>query len=1106
MPLTIHRAERADVLAGGLAQLLAQPPEDPFEHDLVVVAANGVERWLAQTISHRLGTADGREDGICAGIDFVRPAYLISDLTDRQRDDPWAPGRLAWTVLDVVDEAIDEEWLQIVARHVGRGMDPADEALRRSRRYSTARRTASLLHGYAVQRPWMVQEWDAGNDTDGLGRVLPQAHLWQAEVWRRASQRLAGWPSPDRRLQAAAAGLRDGSLDPDLPQRLSFVGHTRMPAAELDVVAALGERRAVHLWLPHPSRVRWEAPTSSADKGSSAGGRVERAAVEVPETGNAFVTASARDVTELQHALLALPIEPVVEHLPSPGRPDTLLGQLQRDLADDVDGGAGRELDADDASVQVHACHGPARQVDVLREVVVGLLADDPTLEPRDVLVMCPDVETYAPLIEAAFGLDDVEGIDHPGHQLRVRLADRAAGTVNPVAEVLRKVVAIAAGRRTSVTEVRDLLGLAPVRRRFGFSDDDLEQIDEWTVATAVRWGLSAEARGAWGLDGLEQNTWRAGLDRLLTGVAVAPEDQDGPRPGGVLPVDDLASTGVDLVGRLSEAVARLGHVLEAAARPASRADWLARLTHAVRALTDTTYRDAWQTDQVLRGLADLAAPDHDGSQLTVVEIGALLDELFAARPTRANFRTGSLTVCTMVPMRSVPHRVVCLLGLDGDSFPRTPTPLGDDVLARHPLVGERDAAAEDRQLFLDAVLSATEHLVITYTGASEHTGREVPPATPVGEFLDQLERTAPGARDHVLVHHPLQAFDPRSFVVGGIVPGRAFSFDRAGFAGARALGRPTERPQPLLAEGLPVVRDDVVTLDELRSFVTHPVREFFRTRLDVTLVRDAEAIDDAIPLTLDALEQWEVKGRVLESVLAGADGFAAEADVRRLGLLPPGQLGDDVLEDLRQDLVTLVTLAQGFRDEPATSRDLDVVLPDGRRVVGTVTDLHPRHGLRVTPSKVQGARLTTTWVDVLALAAAGHPVPFRLVGRVGRGFRYGPGVGVLSPPSPSEAIELLAELLDLRALGLAEPLPLPIRTSQALADGLRTNKPQVALKAAEREWVSDRFKGFMKEDDDPYHVLAFGPEASLRVLQDRGMDQHALRLWTPLLDRWELQ
>lgn len=1119
MALIVHRAERADVLAEGLAGLLAEPPEDPFEPDVVVVAAEGVQRWLAQTLSHRLGAAPGREDGICAGVEFVRPRHFIAELTEKDLEDPWSPGRLVWTVLDVLDASLHEPWLWVVAQHLGIDRDdlsPAETALRRDRRYSTARRTASLLHDYALQRPWMVQAWTTGDDTDGNGHQLAPECRWQAELWRRVTDRLSGHPSPNLRLAATAAGLTDGSLDPNLPARLSFVGHTRMPAAELDLLSALAGRREVHLWLPHPSRARWEAVAAAQVEAPALRGSSYLVAPQGPggqeaaPEGNTLLTTCARDITELEIGLLSLPTEVGVEHLPPPDRPDTLLGWLQTDLTVDwpSDPNHQRALRTDDRSIQIHACHGPARQVDVLRETILGLLQDDPTLEPRDVLVMCPDVETFAPLIQAAFGLDDVAGIDHPGHQLRVRLADRAISAVNPVAQALHRIVTMATGGRVTATDVRDLLSLAPVRHRFELSDDDLEQIGVWISDTSIRWGLDGDGRSSWGLGGLEQNTWNAGLDRLVLGVTAEPGlPGTGNRLGGVLGIDDLGSTVVDLVGRFSQAIARLRSFLNAAA-PQTVDNWTELLADTVLSMTSTPPHESWQTDQVLRDLARLIGDEPTSVELTIGEVEAMLGDLFSPRPTRTNFRTGSLTVCTMVPMRSVPHRVVCLLGLDSQAFPRTPTPLGDDILARDRLVGERDATGEDRQLFLDAILAATENLVITYTGASEHTGRQLPPATPVGELLDQLDRTVPGGdvRTRVVIRHPLQAFDARAFTPGALVPERPFSFDPAGLAGAKATLRQPASASPFLGSPLPEHRADVITLEEFRTFLAHPVRSFVRGTLDVTLRREDDPADDDIPLSLDALERWQVSSRLLEAVLAGASGHDAEADERRRGLLPPGLLAEEILSGSRELVQRLYALAAPLISEPAATIDLDLTLPDGRRIVGSVPDVHPRHGLRVSPSRIGAKPLAAAWLDTLMLAASpsGLARPFHLVGRARRGGAA--AVQTIAPPLQADALSLLSDLAGLYALGRRAPLPLPLKTSFTLAENLRRTNLDVATKMAANDWTGNRDRGIDGEDVDPYHVLVFGAGVSYQELRrlhvdQLTIDQLAPRLWNPILD-----
>ena len=264
-----------------------------------------------------------------------------------------------------------------------------------------------------------------------------------------------------------------------------------------------------------------------------------------------------------------------------------------------------------------------------------------------------------------------------------------------------------------------------------------------------------------------------------------------------------------------------------------------------------------------------------------------MLQSRLAGRPTRANFRTGTLTVCTMVPMRSVPHRVVCLVGLDDGVFPRAAVVDGDDVLGRRPLTGERDARSEDRQLLLDALLAAREHVVITYTGANEHSGARRPPAVPLGEILDAADRTtAAPVRDQVLTRHPLQSYDARNFEVATPAPTCrvARRRARAARAGARSASTPPPWPVPE-PPGAPGARPrrcsstrsrrrpaEDVSLADLQAFFQHPVRAFLRGRLEVSTPFEPDELADAIPVTLDDLEVWEVGDHLLREVLAGQD------------------------------------------------------------------------------------------------------------------------------------------------------------------------------------------------------------------------------------------
>ena len=317
----------------------------------------------------------------------------------------------------------------------------------------------------------------------------------------------------------------------------------------------------------------------------------------------------------------------------------------------------------------------------------------------------------------------------------------------------------------------------------------------------------------------------------MLLGVTMTEDEQR--LFGGVLPLDDVDSGAIDLAGRFAELIDRLQSALDALTGPQPIDVWAAAIGQAADALAVTTPWDTWQRTELQRLLDDVVkeATTEGGvnpTSLALPEIRALLADRLAGRPTRANFRTGHLTICTLVPMRSVPHRVVCLLGLDDGVFPRKSPRDGDDLMLDDPHVGDRDPRTEDRQMLLDALMAATDQLIVTYTGNDERTNAPRPPAVPVGELLDVLERTASvesgSVADQVVTRHPLQPFDPRNFAVRELGRDGPWSFDRVTLAGARALAGGRSEPLPFLSEPLPADPRQVVEVDQLVRFVQHPV------------------------------------------------------------------------------------------------------------------------------------------------------------------------------------------------------------------------------------------------------------------------------------------
>ncbi|WP_344246962.1 exodeoxyribonuclease V subunit gamma [Isoptericola hypogeus] len=1137
--LHVHRSERADALVLPLADVLAQAPDDPFTPDVVAVPTRGIERWLAQRLSHHLGTAAG--DGVCANVDFGSPARLVAAAVTavtgvEPEDDPWRRSRLVWPVLETIDACLDEAWAAPVARYVG----GPDDAVRRSRRLALAQRVAQLFAAYAQQRPAMLTAWSGGDRRDGpahdgAGAPVPDDLGWQPALWRRVRDRVDA-PGPAEVLADAVAALGADPSAVDLPARLSVFGPTRLPADQLAVLRALAVHRDVHLWLPHPSPALWDAVAALAPGRAGAGRRRDDLP---PVARHPLLASTARDSVELQLRLTGGPEagaapdvvpEVVTTHHPAPAPPATLLGALQSALrADDPDAPA-RVVDPADRSVQVHACHGRARQVDVLREVLTGLFAADPTLEPRDVIVMCPDVEAFAPLVTATFGAapDGVTQV-HPGQRLRVSLADRGPGVVNPVLGVLATLLRLADGRVTA-SEVLDLAAAAPVRRRFRLSDDDLDRWRSWAVEVGVRWGEDGSRRERFGIDArVRQGTWDAALDRVLLGVAMAEEDSRFVGPA--LPLDDVGSTDVDVAGRFAELVARLTGLLADLDGARPLAHWLDALDRAVTLLTDPAPDDAWQTVQARRVLGDVRAAGtdgggadggHAGTALRLEDVRALLADRLAGRPTRAGFRTGALTVCSLEPMRAVPHRVVVLLGMDDGAFPRAATPDGDDLLARGACLGERDGRSEDRQIFLDALTAAREHLVVLHTGADERTGAARPPAVPVAELLDALDRAgvAPdGApvRAQVVVRHPLQVVGERNFVRGALGTPGPFSFDAAAFAGALA-GR-AERAEPGLLVPAPLAiagpPGDAVDLDDLVALLEHPVRWFLRTTLDVRIAQDEDEVDDRLPLTMAPLAAWGAGDRILAALLAGTDPDRAFQAEWRRGQAPPRRLGFTALRDVVERVQPVrATAEQATSVGDARAVDVTAVLPSGAQVTGTVPGVHGGRVVRAEYSRLAPKHRLRAWVQALALAASSAPPADQhwhavTVGRApGRGAKA--AWSLLNAPSAADAARLLDDLVALRRAAARAPLPLPPEAAHAYAvsRGGGTGDPAQAMSEARYTWNG----GF--EKSDPHHLLCWGEAASLDALAGVPDDDDlrtfpdeptrlgalARRVWDPLL------
>ncbi len=1027
--MIVHTSNRIEDLVALLADLVAtpacEPSLGPLAPETIAVQGRGMERWLSMELSNRLG--------VWANPSFPFPRRLIECAFDAVLGPAagragFEPESLTWVIADLLPRLLERREFAELQRFLAGDADG-------TRRIQLASRVAETLDHYVSYRPEMISAWEAGQ-----ARGEWQATLWREIVSRTNGQHLAS------RAQAflASIGQADGPL-PDFPARVSLFGITTLPPLWVEVLAALGRRVELHLFLLRCARDPLAEPSRANPLWTSLG--------SVGREFQQVLSLYGASVDSLQGAACDT---------------GSLLEVLQRAVLEG-NGGPGKViLREHDRSIQVHACHGPMREVEVLHDQLTALFEADPSLEPRDVIVMTPDVEAYAPFVEAVFDASLGEG-ERP--RIAYRLADRRLRSTCDVVDAFWRVLDALAGRFTASTLV-DLLLVDRIRNRFQIETADLDVLLEWIPDAGIRWGVDAHHRHEVGQPALDQNTWREGLDRMLLALAM-PADETS-LFAGTLPAKGVDLGDSDLLGRFAEFCEALFDLREKLIAPRCLDAWSQDLGQVLDRMIDQCDDGAQQQAWLRGALTDLAQRAREAGfdeSVALASVRHQLDRHLEPAGESLGFLDGGVTICALVPMRSIPFRVVALLGMNDEAFPRSRQPFGFDHVAASPRPGDRTSRDDDRTLFLEALMSAREHLLITYVGRSVRDGSERAPSAVVDELLDEIARLAGvDARERLVVLHPLHSFSPRYF--DGSEPALVSysGSDREGAEALRAFKGSLGRPWVTRPLALDAADERLVELHDLARFFEHPVRAFLQRRLGLYLRDQVPELEDREPMELDTLERWKLGDSLLRRELSGMNAGQARDLLRAAGRLPPGALGD--LEGRRagrrveQVAAGVRALTEGER-LPAVPVDLRL---GDFRLVGEIDDLWPDGRVAFQFSQLPHRRELGFWIRHLALAIAAPAIPVRSFFVAPSG---GQGVAIRILGSVPDASDRLHDLLALYEQGHAAPLPLLPRTSRTQADVcMKFGWQREPVSAARRGWQQDG--AVPAERTDPYLLQAF--------------------------------
>ncbi len=1058
MPLKIYTGNRMENLVTALAGVLATPLASPFTPELIVVQSKGMQRWLAMELAKKLG--------IWANCKYPFPNKMVwqlfcSTLKEMPDISSFSPEVMTWKIMARLPGFLHRAEFAPLRHYLTVDSDGL-------KLFQLAGKIADTFDQYTLFRPEMILGWEEGRGGE-----------WQEILWRDLAKN-ATEQHRARLKKDFATLLAQGSPEKEkLPERITVFGISYLPQYHLDIFAAMAEYMEINLFLLSPCREYWGDIVSAREKA-----RQRPVAADYLLEGNPLLASLGKLARDFSNMVINSESIAVDESdLYADCGEGSLLTSIQSDIlnlrgAEGLEGK--RSISAADRSVQIHSCHSPLREIEVLHDNLLALLETANELAPRDIVVMTPDIEAYAPYISMVFGSSQ----DTAG-KIPYSIADRSLASEGLVAGLLLKLLAVP-GSRLTATSVFDILEALPVRGRFGLDGSELEAVRGWIEATRIRWGADEEHRAGFGLPAYRENSWGAGLERLLLGYAMP--EEGGRLYHGILPFDEMEGSMTAALGKFAEFVQKIVSLKDDLAGSRPLVEW----RDALRAtLSDFIAQDdelAFELAAVTAVVDSLESLSTKAGFSEKVELGLIRSWLLARLAEEEKglgFLTGGVTFCAMLPMRSIPFRVVALVGMNDNSFPRQSRPPGFDLIARNPRAGDRSLRDEDRYLFLEALLSARDYLYISYVGQSIKDNSHIPPSVLVSEFIDTIDRgfTAAGApvEDRLVSRHRLQAFSRSYFDNSSPL----FSYSRENCAAQLEAGGVRRKPAMFMARPLPEPPQEMrdVSLPQLLRFFTNPARYLLENRLQLRLEEVSTPLSEREPFAVEGLDAYSLSQELLEIRLAGESAADYLAIAKCRGLLPPARHGEAVFARASAEVAALAARIEADCAGQTQLEPLHFAQTFGEfKLSGRVDNIRPGRKIAYRCATLKAKDEIRTWLEHLVLnacAPAGYPRESLLIMKDAT-VTYAP---------VDNAPQLLEAFLDRYWQGMTMPLRFFPATSLEFA------ATDANFDKARRKYESG-FK-YTGEGEDPFVRLCFGREDDPLSGDFAAI---ALELLTPLL------
>ena len=956
--LVIHTGNRLELLVQQLAHEISTPLSSVFEPEYIITQSPGMARWVAMELA--------KSQRVSANLDFPFPNAFLNLLCEKlslnapMPEDPFDPTNMTFTIMNRLPTCLSRpgyEWLR----------NYFNDDQRQVKLLQLSQRIAHLFDQYLVFRPDIIDSWDKGKKGQGDS-------AWQSDLWREIALGKEHLHRVSLHADLIARLMNETAVSNILPERVSVFGISYLPVFHLHILSTLSRLIPVNWYFLSPCRQYWGEVVS--DRAIS---RIREKYVHETDSqtdlhldkGNpllASMGALGRDFL----SMIAASGCDLQEHYVTPDR-DNLLGSIQADILDMLDAAdtldnnsaegfalPARITDTDD-SIEIHACHGAMREIEVLHDHLLDMFQHVPDLKPRDILVMTPDIDTYAPFIQAVF-----EKHGNSNKMIPFSLADRSTLQQSRVIEGFFAFLDIV-DRRMEADKIISLLDYPAIRRRFDINEQDITVIERWIKDLNIRWGIDGDDRRDMGLPSFTENTWKSGFDRLLLGYAMV--GQNRKLFAGLLPYDDMEGEQGRILGNFMAYFAWILKTLQKLKTPKTLQDWSAGMQRIIDGLFFENKSSEKELRTLNRLIGKLVAvqkmTDYDDTLVLDVIVSHLKGEVERA-PYGSGFLTGKVTFCAMLPMRSIPFKVICLLGMNGNAFPRDDKTLGFDLMAAHPRRGDRSKRNDDKYLFLEALMSARQKLYISYIGKDIQDNSQIAPSVLVSELIDYAGSGYAIPSEGLVRQHPLQAFSADYFRKKTDL----FSYSEENFAAATAARQSPHIPGNKIRLPKPALSLKQLSVATLSDFYTNPLRFFLQNRLGILLSKDVDLPENHEDFRLKGLENYKTGQESFWASFQGIQSAEMMTLFKARGMLPPGRVGEHDYTQVSLEAVDFVNRMKAWTNEK-TPQDLTISLQVGEfNIDGCLPGVYDHGMIHVRFAQFNARDLVRCWITHLLLCA----------------------------------------------------------------------------------------------------------------------------------------